>query len=56
MKKTTRKRSPSKKANEGGYLLGRGSAGRAAKKVQARKSSRKSRMDSIMKEIKKSRR
>lgn len=46
MKKTTRKRmsaspkktSASKKAREGGYLLGTGGAGRAAKKVQSRRS------------------
>lgn len=55
MKKTRKKRSGSRQAYEGGYLLGKGAAGKAAKKVQERKSTRKKRMSSVMREIRKTR-
>lgn len=55
MKKTGKKRSGSRKAYEGGYLLGKGAAGKAAKKVQASKSTRKKRMSSVMREINRTR-
>ena len=37
MRKTTKKRSPAKKANEGSYLLGSGAAKKAAKKKMSRR-------------------
>ena len=49
MKKTTKKRSgASKKANEGSYLLGKGGAGRAAKKKQSRRAANRSALERAM--------
>ncbi len=50
-----KKRSGSRKAYEGGYLTGTGAARKAVKKVQKAKSTRKKRMSSVMREIRKTR-
>ncbi len=49
MAKATKKRSgASKKAREGGYLLGKGGAGRAAKKVQSRRAANRNALQRAM--------